>query len=52
MTADGETGRGWDEQSVSCSMWKSLTGAQMLEASLSGVGTVIRLQRDAWSIVE
>ena len=26
--------------------------AQMLEASLFGVGTVLRLERDAWSMVK
>ena len=31
---------------------KSAMSAQRLEASLLGVGTVLRLERDAWSMVK
>ena len=31
---------------------RSVMTAQMLEVSLSGVGTVLRLDRDAWSMVK
>ena len=35
-----------------CSVWKVIImSAQMLEVSLLGVGTVLRLERDAWSMV-
>ena len=29
-------------------IWKNTMSAQMLEVSLLGVGTVLRLERDAW----
>ena len=31
---------------------KNVMSAQMLEVSLLGVGTVLRLDRDAWSMVK
>ena len=31
---------------------KSAMSAQMLEVSLTGVGTVLRLERDAWPMVK
>ena len=31
---------------------KNVLSPQMLEVSLSGVGTVLRLERDAWSMVK
>ena len=31
---------------------KSVMSAQMLEVSLSGVATVLRLERNAWSMVQ
>ena len=31
---------------------KIVMSAQMLEVSLSGVGTVLRLEREAWSMVK
>ena len=31
---------------------RSVMSAQILEVSLSGVGTVLRLERDAWSKVK
>ena len=31
---------------------RSVMSAQMLEVSLLGVGTVLRLERDAWSMVK
>ena len=33
-------------------MEKRYLSAQMLEVSLLGVGTVLRLERDAWSMVK
>ena len=47
VTADGETGRDEDKQTVLCSIWKKRNERPMLEVSLSGVGTVLRLERDA-----
>ena len=36
-----------------CSIYgKRVMSAQMLEVSLLGVGTVLRLERDAWSMVK
>ena len=35
-----------------CSMWNKRNERSMLEVSLLGVGTVLRLERDAWSIVK
>ena len=37
-----------------CNMWKTrmMWNAHMLEASQLGVGTVLRLQRDAWSMIK
>ena len=36
-----------------CNIWeKNVTSAQILELSLLGIGTVRRLERDAWSMVE
>ena len=36
-----------------CSLYgRSVMSAQMLEVSLSGVGTVLRLERDAWSKIK
>ena len=35
-----------------CNIWKNVMGAQMLEVSLLGVGTVLPLERDAWSMVK
>ena len=51
VAADGETGRG----RISCFYvvyGRSVTSAQMLEVSLFGVGTVLRLATDAWSMVK
>ena len=31
-----------------CSIWKKIMSAQKLKVSLFGVGTVLRLERDAW----
>ena len=36
----------------SCNIWKIVMSAQMLKVSLLGVGTVLRLERDAWSMVK
>ena len=35
-----------------CSIWKKLNERPKLEVSLSAVGTVLRLERDAWSMVK
>ena len=35
-----------------CNIWKNVMSAQMLEVPLAGVGTVLRLERDAWSRVK
>ena len=35
-----------------CNIWKKVMSAQMFEVSLLGVGTVLRLERDAWSMVK
>ena len=34
-----------------CRIWKKRNERQMLDVSLLGVGTVLRLERDAWSMV-
>ena len=35
---------------LACNMWKNVMSAQVLEVSLLGVGTVLRLDKDAWSM--
>ena len=35
-----------------CNIWNNVMNAQLLEVSLLGVGTVLRLERDAWSMVK
>ena len=35
-----------------CNIWKNVMSAYMLEVSLLGVRTVLRLERDAWSRVK
>ena len=48
VAADGETGRGEGNQTVSYAVYgKSVMSARMLKLSLFGVGTVLRLERDA-----
>ena len=37
---------------LACNMWKNVMSAQVLEVSLLGVGTVLRLERDMWSMVK
>ena len=54
---DGETGRGQDEHAIKSFDVifgkKNVMRTKMLEVSLLvGVGTVLRLERDAWSLVE
>ena len=50
VATDGETG---DKQTVPTSyIGEKVVSAQMLEVSLLGVGTVLRLERDAWSVVK
>ena len=46
VATEGETGRGY------VTYGKNVMGAQMLEMSLLGVGAVLRLERDAWSMVK
>ena len=49
VATDGETGRGQDKQKVYyVKHGKNVMSAKMLEISLLGVGTVLRLERDAW----
>ena len=52
VATDGETGRGYDERNASYATYvtKVMT-AHMLEVSWR-VGTVLRLERDAWSMVK
>ena len=51
VAADGETGRGYDKHCSLCVKYeRSVMSAQMWEVSLLGVGTVLRLERDAWSM--
>ena len=55
VAADGETGPGQDTQNSFYVVYgrKALVmGACMLEASLLGVGTVLHLEKDAWSMVK
>ena len=49
MSADGETGRGQDMHNVPYVVYGEgkLISTQMLEVSLVGVGTLLRLERDA-----
>ena len=40
-------------KTFSCNIWKkNVMSAQVLKVSLLGVGTVLRLERDAWSMVK
>ena len=52
MATKGETGRGQDKQNVFDVMYgeKNAMSAQVLKVSLLGVGTVLCLERDAWSM--
>ena len=51
VATDGETGDRISKQFyLRCG--KSVMSAQTLEVSLLGVGTVLRLERDAWSMVQ
>ena len=51
VPTDGETGRGQEQKK--CALYgKNVMSAQILEESLLGVGTVLRLGRDAWSMVK
>ena len=52
VATEGETGGGYVKQKVSVTCGKNVMSAQMLEVSLSGVGTVLRLERDTWSMVK
>ena len=57
------TGDGWWPQTAkeggdkigerfSCNVWKERDEHLMLKMSLSGVGTVLRLERDAWPVIK
>ena len=53
LATDGETGRGQNKQTVFVYyVHKKRNERPMLEVSLLGVGTVLRLERDAWSMVK
>ena len=53
VATDGETGRGQDMLTIFYVIYrKSVMSAQMLEVSLLGVGTVLHLERNAWSMVK
>ena len=51
---DGETGRGNVRINVSCNVWKKRDGSPNVGGALlvPGVGTVLRLERDAWLVVK
>ena len=50
VATDGERGRGKISKKISNFLEKNVMSAQMLQVSL-GVGTVLRLERDAWLMV-
>ena len=53
VVTDGETGRGLDKlESFDVVHGKNVVNAQMSEVSLLGVRTVLRLERDTWSMVK
>ena len=53
VAADGKTGRGIGEaNNFYVKYRRSVMSAQMLELSLLGVGTVLRLERDGWSTLK
>ena len=54
MPIDGETGRGNVRINVSCNVWKKRDGSPNVGGALlvPGVGTVLRLDRDAWVMVK
>ena len=52
MVTDGETGMGQDKQYIYVICGKNVVSAQMLEVSLLGVGKMLFLERDAWSMVK
>ena len=54
VAADGETGQGLDNQTNRFYVvyGRSVGSAHPSEVSLLGVGTVLRLERDAWSMVK
>ena len=51
---DGETGMGQDTQAkrLHVTYAENVMSAQMLEVSLLGVGTVLRPERNAWSMAQ
>ena len=52
VATEGETARGKISKRFYVTYGKNVVSAQMLEVSLLGVGTVLRLERDAWSMVK
>ena len=52
VATDDETGRGYVKQKKDDVIYgQNVRSAKILEMSLLGVGTVLRLERDAWSMV-
>ena len=47
VATDGETARGYTISKKFVTYGKDVMSVQMLEVSLLGVGTVVRLERDA-----
>ena len=53
VATKGETGRGYDKQKYFYVIYgKNVMSTQMLEVSLLGGGTVLRLESDARSMVK
>ena len=47
VATDGKTGR---SKRFLCNIYKNVVSTQMLEVLLLGVRTVLRLERDSWSM--
>ena len=53
VATDGETGRGQDMQNILVRVYgRNVMSTSLLEVSILGVGTVLRLEIDAWSMVK
>ena len=52
VVTDGEQEGDKISKSFYVTYGKNVMSAQMLEVSLLGVGTMLRLERDAWSMVK
>ena len=50
VVTKGETGRKQGNKNVLCNIREHVVSVQVLKVSLFGVGTVFRLERDAWSM--